>query len=110
MVTASRLSSNHRVKAGETLGVPQARNSIWVYRLPSLAGATFAVLLTYWAALAFVPRRAALLVSHDTEDFDPRVSSGVKPLDDAGRQLAAADDESVAEIVAPPAGDATRGN
>jgi 4-amino-4-deoxy-L-arabinose transferase-like glycosyltransferase len=51
------------VKAGETLGVPQARNSIWVYRLPSLAGATFAVLLTYWAALAFVPRRAALLAA-----------------------------------------------
>jgi 4-amino-4-deoxy-L-arabinose transferase-like glycosyltransferase len=51
------------VKASETLGVPQARNSIWVYRLPSLAGATFAVLLTYWAALAFVPRRAALLAA-----------------------------------------------
>ncbi|HET9685936.1 MAG TPA: glycosyltransferase family 39 protein [Pseudolabrys sp.] len=51
------------VKASETLGVSQARNSIWVYRLPSLAGATFAVLLTYWAALAFVPRRAALLAA-----------------------------------------------
>jgi 4-amino-4-deoxy-L-arabinose transferase-like glycosyltransferase len=51
------------VKASETLGVPLARNSIWVYRLPSLAGATFAVLLTYWAALAFVPRRAALLAA-----------------------------------------------
>ena len=51
------------VKASETLGVPQARNSIWIYRLPSLAGATFAVLLTYWAALAFAPRRAAVLAA-----------------------------------------------
>ena len=51
------------VKASETLGVPHARTSIWVYRLPSLAGAVFAILLTYWAALAFVPRRAALLAA-----------------------------------------------
>ena len=51
------------VKAVETLGVPQARTSIWPYRLPSLAGAIFAVLLTYWAALAFIPRRAALLAA-----------------------------------------------
>jgi 4-amino-4-deoxy-L-arabinose transferase-like glycosyltransferase len=49
------------VKAGEALGVPQARKTIWLYRLPSLAGATSAVLLTYWAALAFVGRRAAVV-------------------------------------------------
>jgi 4-amino-4-deoxy-L-arabinose transferase-like glycosyltransferase len=49
------------VKAGEALGVPDARTTIWLYRLPSLFGATGAVLLTYWAALAFVSRRAALL-------------------------------------------------
>ena len=48
------------VKVGEALGVPQARTVIWLYRFPSLAGATFAVLLTYWAALAFVGRRAAV--------------------------------------------------
>jgi 4-amino-4-deoxy-L-arabinose transferase-like glycosyltransferase len=51
------------VKAGEALGVPQARTTIWLYRLPSLAGATFAVLLTYWAALAFVGRRAAVVAA-----------------------------------------------
>jgi 4-amino-4-deoxy-L-arabinose transferase-like glycosyltransferase len=51
------------VKAGEALGVPHARTTIWLYRLPSLAGAIFAVLLTYWAALAFIPRRAALLAA-----------------------------------------------
>jgi 4-amino-4-deoxy-L-arabinose transferase-like glycosyltransferase len=51
------------VKAGETLGVPRARTKIWLYRLPSLAGAIFAVLLTYWAALTFVPRRAVLLAA-----------------------------------------------
>ncbi len=49
------------VKAGEALGVPEARRTIWLYRLPSLLGATGAVLLTYWAALAFVRRRTALL-------------------------------------------------
>jgi 4-amino-4-deoxy-L-arabinose transferase-like glycosyltransferase len=51
------------VKAGEVLGVPQARTTIWLYRLPSLAGAIFAVLLTYWAALAFVARRGALVAA-----------------------------------------------
>ena len=49
------------VKVAETLGVPNARTKIWLYRIPSLLGAIGAVLLTYWAALAFVSRRAALL-------------------------------------------------
>jgi 4-amino-4-deoxy-L-arabinose transferase-like glycosyltransferase len=51
------------VKAGAVLGVPDALTTIWLYRLPSLAGAIGAVLLTYWAALAFVSRRAALLAA-----------------------------------------------
>jgi 4-amino-4-deoxy-L-arabinose transferase-like glycosyltransferase len=51
------------VKAGEALAVPEARTTIWLYRLPSLAGAIAAVLLTYWTALAFVSRRAALLAA-----------------------------------------------
>jgi 4-amino-4-deoxy-L-arabinose transferase-like glycosyltransferase len=51
------------VKTGRALGVPQALTTIWLYRLPSLLGATGAVLLTYWAALAFVSRRAALIAA-----------------------------------------------
>jgi len=51
------------VKAGEAAGVPRALTTIWLYRLPSLAAAIGAVLLTYWAALAFVGRRAALLAA-----------------------------------------------
>ncbi|MBA5776424.1 glycosyltransferase family 39 protein [Stappia sp. F7233] len=34
---------------------------IWVYRLPSQVGAVLAVILTYWAARAFLPPSAALL-------------------------------------------------
>ena len=49
------------VKTGEVLGVPSARTTIWLYRLPSLLGALGAVLLTYWAGLAFVTRRSAAL-------------------------------------------------
>jgi 4-amino-4-deoxy-L-arabinose transferase-like glycosyltransferase len=49
------------VEAGARLGVPEAHTTIWLYRIPSLIGAIGAVLLTYWAALAFVSRRAALL-------------------------------------------------
>jgi 4-amino-4-deoxy-L-arabinose transferase-like glycosyltransferase len=49
------------VRAAEAFGVPEARVSISVYRLPSLAGAIGTVLLTYWAALAFVSRRYALI-------------------------------------------------
>ena len=51
------------VKVGEAAGIPHARTTIWLYRLPSLIGAIGAVLLTYWAALAFVPRRTALLAA-----------------------------------------------
>jgi len=49
------------VKTGEALGVPSARTTIWLYRIPSLIGAIGAVLLTYWTALAFVTRRSAIL-------------------------------------------------
>jgi 4-amino-4-deoxy-L-arabinose transferase-like glycosyltransferase len=49
------------VKAGKAAGVPDALTTIWLYRLPSLIGAIGAVLLTYWTALAFVSRRAALI-------------------------------------------------
>lgn len=51
------------VKAASAIGVPHAELRIWVYRLPSLAGATGAVLLTYWTALAFVTRRGAILAA-----------------------------------------------
>ena len=49
------------VAAGEALGVPEARTQIWLYRLPSLAGAIATVLLSYWALLAFLSRPYALL-------------------------------------------------
>src|SRR5262245_41142393 len=49
------------VKAGRALGIPQALTTVWLYRIPSLIGALAAVLLTYWAALAFVTRRGAVL-------------------------------------------------
>lgn len=51
------------VAAGEALGVPQARTRIGLYRIPSLLGALAAILLTYWAALAFLGRRGALLAA-----------------------------------------------
>jgi 4-amino-4-deoxy-L-arabinose transferase-like glycosyltransferase len=51
------------VKAASAVGVPGAETRIWLYRLPSLLGAVGAVLLTYWAALAFVSRRSALLAA-----------------------------------------------
>ena len=51
------------VKTAEALGVERAPTKIWIYRLPSLAGALGAVLLTYWAGLAFVSRRAAWLAA-----------------------------------------------
>ncbi|MCC2097081.1 MAG: glycosyltransferase family 39 protein [Hyphomicrobiales bacterium] len=51
------------VTAGQALGVDNARRTIWLYRLSSLAGAISAVLLTYWLALAFVPTGPALLAA-----------------------------------------------
>jgi 4-amino-4-deoxy-L-arabinose transferase-like glycosyltransferase len=51
------------VSAGRALGIPNAATRIWLYRIPSLAGAIGAVLLTCWAGLAFVSRRAALLAA-----------------------------------------------
>jgi 4-amino-4-deoxy-L-arabinose transferase-like glycosyltransferase len=49
------------VTAARAAGFPQPLTTIWLYRIPSLVGAIGAVLLTYWTALAFVTRRAALL-------------------------------------------------
>jgi 4-amino-4-deoxy-L-arabinose transferase-like glycosyltransferase len=49
------------VRAAEAVGVASARTAIGLYRIPSLLGALGAVLATYWAAMAFVSRRAALM-------------------------------------------------
>jgi 4-amino-4-deoxy-L-arabinose transferase-like glycosyltransferase len=51
------------VKTAEMLGLPSARERIWLYRVPSLLGAIGAVLATYWCALAFVSRRGALMAA-----------------------------------------------
>lgn len=49
------------LNVADAIGVPRAATRIGIYRIPSLIGAVGAVLLTYWAALAFVSRRAAIL-------------------------------------------------
>jgi 4-amino-4-deoxy-L-arabinose transferase-like glycosyltransferase len=49
------------VETASSLGLPRAQIRIWLYRVPSLIGAIGAILLTYWAALAFVARRGAVL-------------------------------------------------
>jgi 4-amino-4-deoxy-L-arabinose transferase-like glycosyltransferase len=49
------------VKLGRVAGLARADTTIWLYRIPSLLGAIGAVLVSYWAALAFVSRRAAVL-------------------------------------------------
>jgi 4-amino-4-deoxy-L-arabinose transferase-like glycosyltransferase len=51
------------VETAAALGLPRAQLRIWLYRIPSLIGAIGAVLLTYWAALAFVTRRGAVLAA-----------------------------------------------
>jgi 4-amino-4-deoxy-L-arabinose transferase-like glycosyltransferase len=51
------------VAIAETLGVNEARTTISVYRLPSLAGAILMVLATYWAALAVLRPPAAFLAA-----------------------------------------------
>ena len=49
------------VKIARVARFAHADKTIWLYRIPSLFGAIGAVLATYWAALAFVSRRAAVL-------------------------------------------------
>src|SRR3954452_7171274 len=49
------------VQTASKLGLQRAQIRIWLYRIPSLIGATGAVLLSYWTALAFVTRRGAIL-------------------------------------------------
>ena len=49
------------VETAGKMGLPRAQVRIWLYRVPSLAGAIGAVLMTYWAALAFVGRRGAVV-------------------------------------------------
>src|ERR1051326_269188 len=47
------------VHAGEALGIPQARATIWLYRIPSLIGAPAAGLLTDLDPAPLLSRRAA---------------------------------------------------
>ncbi|CAH1661258.1 4-amino-4-deoxy-L-arabinose transferase-like glycosyltransferase [Hyphomicrobiales bacterium] len=50
------------VASAEALGVPQARTTIALYRIPSLVGAIATVVLTYWASLMLgLARREAFL-------------------------------------------------
>lgn len=49
------------VAGAEALGVDNARATIAYYRIPSFLGAVATVLVTYWAALAFVSPGGALL-------------------------------------------------
>src|SRR5947209_5108354 len=51
------------VRAADAIGMPQARSTIWRYRVPSLLVAIGAILLTYWTALAFVTARGAFLAA-----------------------------------------------
>jgi 4-amino-4-deoxy-L-arabinose transferase-like glycosyltransferase len=51
------------VKLGAALGVGDPLREIALYRLPSLIGAIAMVLLTYWAALAFLSREGAMLAA-----------------------------------------------
>jgi 4-amino-4-deoxy-L-arabinose transferase-like glycosyltransferase len=51
------------VSAGEAAGVSEPRGRIWLYRLPSLAAALASVLLTYWAALAFLAAPEAFVAA-----------------------------------------------
>ena len=52
-----------RVAIGDALGVSDPRTTIALYRIPSLLGGIATVLLTYWAALAFIGRRGAFLAA-----------------------------------------------
>ena len=62
------------VKAGEAVGIPQARTTIWLYRLPSLFGAIGAVLLTYWTGARLC--RAAHRAARRLDDGELRAARG----------------------------------
>ncbi|MBL8587624.1 MAG: glycosyltransferase family 39 protein [Methylobacteriaceae bacterium] len=51
------------VSAGEALGVPAARTTIWLYRLPSLIAAIAAVLLVWWCGLAMLTPAGAFVAA-----------------------------------------------
>ncbi len=49
------------VSLGQSIGIPNAQQKIWLYRTPSLLGALATVLLTYWAGVALAGEAAAFL-------------------------------------------------
>jgi 4-amino-4-deoxy-L-arabinose transferase-like glycosyltransferase len=51
------------VGAAKWIGIEDAQERIFFYRIPSLLSAIGSVLLVYWAALAFMRRRYALLAA-----------------------------------------------
>ncbi len=83
------------VSTAEALGVPDARRSIWIYRLPSLLGAILAVLMTYAAAVVLTTRRAAFIAA---SLFAATILIGVEA------RLAKTDAVQAATIVAAMAG------
>ncbi len=50
------------VAIGKALACPMHKGR-WLYRIPSLLGAVAMVLLTYWAALAFLSRPGAMIAA-----------------------------------------------
>ncbi|MBV8446739.1 MAG: glycosyltransferase family 39 protein [Hyphomicrobiales bacterium] len=51
------------VALAQAVGFDAARATIWLYRIPSLAGAIATVLLTYWAGLVWLDRRFAFMAA-----------------------------------------------
>jgi 4-amino-4-deoxy-L-arabinose transferase-like glycosyltransferase len=51
------------VALAEAAGFGSARDTIWLYRIPSLIGAIAAVLLTYWAGLTWLENRYAFMAA-----------------------------------------------
>ena len=64
------------VKTAEAVGVPRARTTIWLYRVPSLLGATGAVLPTRLGRRCLVTRLAS---AHCAASARPRCSERAHP-------------------------------
>ena len=76
------------VKTAQALGMRDAVTTIWLYRIPSLLGAVGAVLLTYWAALAFLYAACIAVRRADDGHLHPAQRRGADRQD---RRLPAAD-------------------
>src|SRR5437899_2084707 len=101
--SSSRLKRRRNEPMGVRRSSPAAAHTGPVSRSASIRMVRSFITRKRWPSSA---SRRPLVLAHQAENLDPGIRPGAHALDDAGRQLAPAHDEGIAQVVAPSTRDA----